>query len=208
MNLNVGHKRVVFWRRVPCRAILLSIPARKAQSIRARLFKFVVGVEDVTTVVLASERDPAVIADVVAVVVYVSTVVWGSMRVEIEPVACALALICRVVRVKVHAHPDGHIARAHVGIVHDDGIVEVVQLDVDSRCLIECHLDNRWRRRGRRRRGRRRKRRWRGRWRAGRRRGRLRRCCWKLETRAAPRSVGADTRLRVPAVTRCAGRGQ
>ena len=59
------------------------------------------------------------------------------MRVKVEPVVGALAMILLVVRVKVHAHPDGHIARAHVGIVHDDGIVQVVQLHVDSRCLVE-----------------------------------------------------------------------
>ena len=63
-----------------------------AERVRARLLELVVGIEDVAAVVLARERDPAVVADVASVVVDVSTVIPAQRNSE-----CASACLAWVV---------------------------------------------------------------------------------------------------------------
>ena len=75
MELHVGHECEVGRVRDPRGAIWFAIPLRMTECVRARLLKLVVGSEDVATVVLACERDPAVVADVASVIVNVSAVV-------------------------------------------------------------------------------------------------------------------------------------
>ena len=75
MDLHVGHEGVVVRVRYPRGAIWFAIPARKAERIRARLLELVVGGENVAAVILARERDPAVVANVASVIVNVSTMV-------------------------------------------------------------------------------------------------------------------------------------
>ena len=142
MDLHVGHEGVVVRVRHPRGAVWFTIPARKAERIRARLLKLVVGGENVAAVVLARERDPAVVANVASVIVDVSTVVGRRVRVEIEPVVGTRALVGLIVRVKVHAHPDGHIAGAHEALVDDHGVVHVVDQHVDARGRVEGDLQD------------------------------------------------------------------
>ena len=59
------------------------------------------------------------------------------VRVEVEPVVGARALIGLVVRVKVHAHPDGHVAPFDVALVHDHRLVHVVNEHVDAGGRVE-----------------------------------------------------------------------
>jgi hypothetical protein len=132
VDLNVGHEGVVVRVWHPRGAVFFAIPACKAERVRARLLKLVVGIENVAAVILARERDPAVVADVASVVVHVPTVVGRRVRVEVEPVVGTCALVGLVVRVKVHAHPDGHVAGAHVGLVDNHGVVQVVEQRVDA----------------------------------------------------------------------------
>ena len=92
VDLHVGQEGEIRWTGHPRGAIFLAIPARVAERVRARLLELVVGIEDVAAVVLARERDPAVVADVASVVVDVSTVIPAQRNSE-----CASACLAWVV---------------------------------------------------------------------------------------------------------------
>ena len=89
----------------PCEAVGV-VPGYvlgKAEGVGARHFEKRVGGKVVVGVVDAREHDLGVVSKVGAVV-DVSTVIWWRMCVEREEVVGGLALLARVVVVKVHAY--------------------------------------------------------------------------------------------------------
>tara|TARA_B100000795_G_scaffold248458_1_gene215345 strand:+ start:866 stop:1129 length:264 start_codon:yes stop_codon:yes gene_type:complete len=85
----------------------------------------------------AGECDPAIVAQIVAIVENVATVIGRRVRVQVEPVIRAEALVGAVGQVEVHANPDRHIARSHVVVVHNDALILVVDYNIDARGRVE-----------------------------------------------------------------------
>lgn len=112
VNLHVGIMDKVCWFRHPGRAVWLAAPLGQTERIRASGFKLSINGVRIVRVIFSSERNPRVVSNIRAVVVYVSPVIRRRVGVKVDPVIGAETFGSVVRLRKIHTNPNGHVARA------------------------------------------------------------------------------------------------